>query len=302
HNGDVGINVLVLAPLALLCLWTLGKGLSSLGGALAMADYERNPPARPQEAWSKEQKEAAAGVAFGPKGEALAHVGGKTLAWDEDGKPLPEQAWPRFAVSAAVREYGSGRRELKLEAFGAVLEVEGASDTIRASVGGKAMQLKGHKGKVECLALSADGKLALSGGEDRTVRLWDLEKGAQKGSMEGHQGAVARVLFLPDGARAVSSGRYPDRRLIVWDLGSMKEKLAFAPRKEDVPSDLGLSADGRRAFVRYATGCLAADLETGEKAADWGDGLSFADHLALSADGKRALKAWGKRVAMVSMP
>lgn len=40
--------------------------------------------------------------------------------------------------------------------------------------------LKGHKGRVNCVAVHPSGKVALSVGKDRTLRMWDLMRG--KGS------------------------------------------------------------------------------------------------------------------------
>ena len=64
-----------------------------------------------------------------------------------------------------------------------------------------------------------DGRGALSGSEDGTVLLWDLETGAELRRFEGHQSSVSSVAVLPDGRRALSAGndkltpatRYPVR-------------------------------------------------------------------------------------------
>ena len=37
--------------------------------------------------------------------------------------------------------------------------------------------LPGHDGSVAAVAVSADGRRAVSGGDDGTVRVWDLETG-----------------------------------------------------------------------------------------------------------------------------
>jgi WD40 repeat protein len=36
---------------------------------------------------------------------------------------------------------------------------------------------QGHTEEVNCIAISLSGKLAVSGSEDNTVRVWDLESG-----------------------------------------------------------------------------------------------------------------------------
>ena len=40
------------------------------------------------------------------------------------------------------------------------------------------------------MAVSADGRRAVSGGEDGTVRVWDLGSGAPLHTLTGHDGGV----------------------------------------------------------------------------------------------------------------
>jgi hypothetical protein len=56
----------------------------------------------------------------------------------------------------------------------------------------------------------------LSGGEDGTVRLWDLKAGTQIWQGAGHTGAVRSVAFSSDSKRAVSGGA--DRQVCLWKL------------------------------------------------------------------------------------
>ena len=66
------------------------------------------------------------------------------------------------------------------------------------------------------VAVTADGRRAVSAGDDRTVRVWDLRTGPPERTLEGHTGSVYRVAVTADGRRAASAGA--DRTVRVWDL------------------------------------------------------------------------------------
>ena len=68
--------------------------------------------------------------------------------------------------------------------------------------------------------MSGDGKLLLTGGEDKTMRLWDLETGKEVRRFEGHTDKVRAVAFSPDGKQAVSGGLFSDPTVRVWDVES----------------------------------------------------------------------------------
>jgi WD40 repeat protein len=66
------------------------------------------------------------------------------------------------------------------------------------------------------LAISPDGRQALSCGNAGLVELWDLETGKQVIAFKGHVGRVSDVAFLPGGRTAVSVGF--DSTIRLWQL------------------------------------------------------------------------------------
>ena len=76
--------------------------------------------------------------------------------------------------------------------------------------------LEGHSRGVEGVALSADGRRAVSASFDSTLKVWDLEKGQALRTLEGHSSGVKGVALSADGRRALSGSW--DHALKVWDV------------------------------------------------------------------------------------
>src|SRR5471032_1318251 len=77
-------------------------------------------------------------------------------------------------------------------------------------------QLRGHGGPVRAVAVSADGKHALSGSFDTSAIGWSLERDVAEQVMRFHDGAVNAVAYLPDG-RVVTAGA--DAHIAIWTSG-----------------------------------------------------------------------------------
>ena len=75
-----------------------------------------------------------------------------------------------------------------------------------------------HSLAVSSLAFSPDGRQALSGGMDSTVKLWDIATGRLLRTFIGHSEPVNSVVFSPDGASVASGSN--DKTVRLWDAAT----------------------------------------------------------------------------------
>ncbi len=101
--------------------------------------------------------------------------------------------------------------------------------------------LEGHTKPVTSVSLSADGRLALSGSADGTLKLWDAAAGRLRRTFTGHTGGVTRVALLGDGRVALSASA--DRTLRLWDAETGECLRTFTGHGQPVVA-LSVSADG----------------------------------------------------------
>ncbi|PVG01142.1 WD40 repeat-like protein [Serendipita vermifera] len=77
--------------------------------------------------------------------------------------------------------------------------------------------LSGHKYPIFALGLSRDGQRIVSGSDDHTVRMWNVETGEVIGGpLRGHGSSVFSVAFSHDGTRVVSGSG--DNTIRIWNV------------------------------------------------------------------------------------
>jgi WD40 repeat protein len=115
---------------------------------------------------------------------------------------------------------------------------------------GRALRtLEGHFAYVSDVAVTADGKRAVSGSYDNTLKVWDLATGRALRTLEGHSDSVLGVAVTADGKRAISASW--DKTLKVWDLDA---GLPIATFHCDAPALCCVFADERRIVAGDAGG------------------------------------------------
>jgi len=101
-------------------------------------------------------------------------------------------------------------------------------------------QLRGHGGPVRAVAVSPDGRTAISGSFDTSAIRWTLEGNAAAQVMRFHESAVNAVSFLPDG-RLATGGE--DGRIAVWRAEQPIPALTYQGHTAPIVS-IAVSPDG----------------------------------------------------------
>ena len=144
----------------------------------------------------------------------------------------------------------------------------------------------GHSDKVRTVAFSPDRRLLASGGNDYTIKLWDIPTGKEVRTLTGHLNRVLAMAFSPNGKLLASAGRH-ESHVKLWDLSTGAEL-----RRIDAGTNaaVAFSPDGQMlAVASYDDGVIklwkvnsGTELTTLQTAADGGSVTS----VAFSPDGR----------------
>ena len=157
----------------------------------------------------------------------------------------------------------------------------------------------GNPGQAYAIALSPDGRSVLSGGFNRTIKLWNAATGGVVrtfGRNEDHW--VRSVAFSPDGRSVLSGGGF-DGTLKLWNLASGELVRTF-PGHSRVVMAVAFSPDGRNVLSAGEDGAVKVwDVATGRVLRSF---VAVARHVAFFPDGRTAVASgWDGPVRILSL-
>jgi WD40 repeat protein len=144
--------------------------------------------------------------------------------------------------------------------------------------------LEGHP-TVSALVISPDGKTLVSGGQDKAIKIWDLQTGKLKKTLQSNSGAINALAIAPDGKTVVSGSG--DRIIRIWDITSDRSPQILKGHSGNV-THVDFSSDGKTLISledSRSRKIKVWELATGEQKAT----LPYSHFHDISPDGKRVI-------------
>lgn len=160
-------------------------------------------------------------------------------------------------------------------------------------------KLTGHTDWVKSVAVSPDGTWAASGSYDKTVKIWDLETGNCRATLEGHTDRVQTVAITPDGKQILSGSS--DNSVRVWNAKSGLQLAKLEGHSDNVWSvavyrgryAISASSDGtiRLWDIVLEQFIKAINYGAGDRDNGWGCAVNTAEDIVLTTyqDGRIGL-------------
>jgi len=161
------------------------------------------------------------------------------------------------------------------------------NESFAQQVGSNIHIQQGHTDCVTTVVFLPDGKTALSGSWDRTLRLWDMTTGKEIRAFTGHDGWIYSIAVSPDGKTAASC--YRTGFCKIWDIASGKEIQTI---RGVYP--VTFSPDGELLVVTEQNGTIRVwDFETKKEIKVLSGHTESVNSIAFSPDGKTLISGSG---------
>jgi WD40 repeat protein len=159
---------------------------------------------------------------------------------------------------------------------------------------------KGHLGAVKIAAFSPDGKFLVTGGRDKTAKLWEIASGREMRTFLGHEATVQALKFSIDG-KFIATGS-TDQTVKLWNIET--GELIRTYKVKDRVTTIDFTSDGKymvvggEEFIGYIfeteTGNVIRNFKTSPD-----KGLGTGVKVDISKDNKSILVSEDNRKAII---
>ncbi len=108
---------------------------------------------------------------------------------------------------------------------------------------------KGHPSSILAISVSQNGKLLVTGSDDKTIKLWSIESGREIRSFSDHKSDVLDVDFSSDGRLIASAGR--DLTFKIWDVATGELLQSYRDNDRGI-SSVDFSHDNKYLIINTA--------------------------------------------------
>ena len=159
------------------------------------------------------------------------------------------------------------------------------------------LTLEGHSHFVTAAKFSSDGRILLTGSDDKTARLWEISTGRPIATLEGHEGVITDVALSSDNRYAVTGSG--DKTARLWQTTTGRLIATLASHKAYV-GVVAFSPDGRLVVTGSDDGTARLwDGVSGKAVAVLGGHENWVRTLAFSPDGRLVMTgSWDATVKL----
>ena len=192
----------------------------------------------------------------------------------------PDTSKSRFALGLS----GDGRRAL-------VGRSDGTASVVDLAASRELVKIAGHRGEVWGAVLSRDGDLAITGGWDGAIHIWNANDGTRVRSLPNLGDKIRCLALHPDGKLLAAAHVRDNQPAVVriYDLDTREQTAVLSGHEKEI-TVVAFSLDGKRLLSSSFDGTIRHwDVAGGKELHCLRGHVSWVEGVAFCPDGQRAL-------------